>query len=175
MPTPARVALLLALTLPLSALAQDADVAERGDTILQYIWTSEENCSERNAVDSSFAEIAAGASNTLNGKCVRLEGYWRGRGLYADRNALRDLPFDGYLPSSSWRGPTGSEPLWPQGRIGLYARPESFDHAPEDGRKAQAYGVVRTCDVFDGYLMVLGYCHYVGGPILIVSKIELSN
>lgn len=175
MPTPARAAFLLTLILPFSALAQDADVAERGDTILQSAWTSEENCSERNAVDASFAEIAAGASNVLDGRCVRVSGYWRGRGFYADKEALRDLPFDGFVPKSSWDVPQGAEPLPPKERIGLYARPETFEQAPERGRRARAYGVVRTCALFDRYLMVLGYCHYVGGPILIVSKIELPD
>lgn len=170
MPTPARVAILLAFALPVSALAAAAeDVSDRGEAILQSAWTSEEECSERNAVDASFAEIEKETS-TLNGSCVRVSGYWRGRGLYADEEALGRLLGDAYLPPSF-----RDLPVWPQGRIGLYARPEVLARGPERGRRAQAYGIVRSCQFFDGYLMVLGYCHYVGGPILIVSKIEFSD
>lgn len=156
-----RVASLLALAV-LAALPATAQARE-GDFLLN-LWTDEAACSDKNAVSTTFAEVEADAAGEMDGGCVRLDGLWRLNVLYEDRAAVRRIGGD-YATLKGDRSPPG--------RLGLYARPEFYEAAPETPREATVYGVVRTCEhLWKDAVFVAGYCHYVRGPILIVSRID---
>ena len=138
-------------------LAQEAD-ASAGETIIMNAWTNSEDCNRENATELSFSKVAEDA-DVLIGQCVTLAGYWYGRGLFRIENdALRK----GSLFTPGLRGR----------RVGLYANWELVGDPPSKPRWQRFVGRVGRCETqWPGAMMVMGFCHYTGGAILLVSEV----
>lgn len=98
------------------------------------------------------------------GECVTAEGYTRARALFLWR---RDL-FRRY-PSSN--GTSARR------RVGFYGN-ERMLAAVEalDGKRVRATGLVFDCaDIGAPGDLVLGYCHYTGGPIIALTAVERAR
>lgn len=56
-------------------------------------------------------------------------------------------------------------------RIGLYANWEMVGDPPSEPKWQRIVGRVGRCETqWPGAMMVMGFCHYAGGPILLVSE-----
>ena len=92
------------------------------------------------------------------GQCVAVEGYWAGRALFL---SAQDASSDRSNVSRRLR----------KQRVGLYARWDTIGDSPEKPMRITFIGRVGECESqWPGAMMVMGYCHYTGGPILIVSQ-----
>jgi hypothetical protein len=132
-----------------------------GEYVLMFAWTRPEVCNSGNAEAIRFREIMRD-SRSYEGRCIVTNGFWRGRALFRSESA------------GNQRGAfySASQAAF---RIGLYAREEVLDQSPRAPNRARIVGVLRHCDTaFQGYGMVLGYCHSAGGPILLVSNAALN-
>lgn len=144
------------LSMPLALSAQSADPATR-DEFIMNAWSDPSDCNLDNAKQVSFSDLAADASNLL-GECVSVEGYWRGRALFGSKkHAKRSRS----TTTVRLRGQ----------RIGLYAQWDSVGEPPDSPTKTIFAGRVGQCETqWPEAMMVMGYCHYTGGPILLVSE-----
>lgn len=127
------------------------------EDIILRAWSDPEKCSRGNATQLAFGQvIAQGAA--LNGRCVAVEGYWAARALFTrQRDGNRDW-------SDVARALRRS-------RIGIYAREEVLEAAPTRATRYLMVGVVGQCETeWPDAMMVMGYCHYTGGPILKVAE-----
>ncbi|MCJ1962690.1 hypothetical protein [Novosphingobium mangrovi (ex Hu et al. 2023)] len=162
MKAPALFSLVVALifTAP-PVLAQEAD-ASVGEEIIMNAWANSEDCNRDNATELSFSEVAAD-TDVLIGQCVSLAGYWYGRGIFrSEKDALRK----GSLFKPHMLGK----------RIGLYANWEMIGDPPSEPRWQRIVGRVGRCETqWPGAMMVMGFCHYTGGPILLVSEVIFEN
>ncbi|MGN6497626.1 MAG: hypothetical protein ACTHK5_09850 [Tsuneonella sp.] len=136
--------------------AQEAD-GSAGEEIIMNAWTNSKDCNRDNATKLSFSEVAADA-DVLIGQCVSLAGYWYGRGLFRSE---KDAQRKGSLVKPDLRGR----------RIGLYANWELLGDPPREPRWQRFVGKVGRCETqWPRAMMVMGFCHYTGGPILLVSE-----
>jgi hypothetical protein len=142
-------------------LAQEED-ASAGEEIIMNAWTKSEDCNRENATELSFSEVAADA-DVLIGQCVTLAGYWYGRGLFrSEKDALRKGSL--FRPDLLGR------------RVGLYANWELVGDSPSEPRWQRFVGRVGRCETqWPGAMMVMGFCHYTGGAILLVSEAIHDN
>lgn len=150
------------LLLGLLALADAGQAEQRAapvddEEIIMGAWTDPAKCNGDIARPASMPEIMAG--NAIpDGTCVAVEGYWRGRALLA-RKADADDNRSTVAPSHA------------RSRIGLYAKSELFETAPDRSRRYVMIGVLGHCETqWPGAMMVMGYCHYTDGPILLLSQ-----
>jgi hypothetical protein len=94
------------------------------------------------------------------GKCVAVDGYWRQRALFATASDARrrSSPLGDKLRAR---------------RVGIYGTDELLTSAPLTGVAYTAIGIAGQCDTLtDGAIMVMGYCHYIGGPYIAVSEMR---
>ena len=150
-----------ALCLSSSAFAQEEGDAESG-YFIQNAWADPATCNLEDAAPVSFAQLASGDGG-LTGACVVIDGYQMDRALFAD---LRD--------ARSRRAAT-AESL-SRRRVGLYADWTKVGNPPDEPERVRVVGEAGRCETqWPEALMVMGYCHYTGGPILIVSEIYESG
>ncbi len=120
-------------------------------------WTSPEDCNRGNATEASFSTVVADA-DALTGQCVTFAGYWYGRALF---RKVRDARSYGALVKPSLR----------EKRVGLYANWELVGNPPNEPRWYRFVGKVGRCETqWPDAMMIMGFCHYTGGPILLVSE-----
>lgn len=128
------------------------------EDVILGAWSDPAKCNKANAVQLSL-EAVLERGDELNGICIAVEGFWAGRALFgraSHGNSER---------SNSRRSLHGH-------RIGVYARDEVLEHAPQRSKRFTMVGVVGQCETeWPGAMMVLGYCHYTGGPILKVAEV----
>jgi hypothetical protein len=149
------LATLLFVALPVSA--QDED-APKNFEVLMNAWASPDDCNRVNATEVSFSAVAAD-TDALIGQCVTFAGYWEGRAVF--RNA-RDARSNGAQSEPGLRGR----------RVGLYANWELIGDLPTTPRRSRFVGIVGRCETqWPEAMMVMGFCHYTGGPILLVSEL----
>jgi len=139
-----------------SAQAEPTGTSNSDEIILGASLDSAE-CSLETATPISF-EAAANAHSDLDGKCIALSGYWVGRAIFAtskEANSQR--------PNSSRR--------LAQRRVGIYGSERMLAIAPTTAKRYTVSGKVEHCETaWPGAMMVLGYCHYTGGPFVIISE-----
>ena len=147
-----------ALSSPYAISAQDADPAPRDEFIINA-WSDPSDCNIDNAEPVLFSDLASDAQELL-GECVAVEGYWAGRALFKSaKQANMRL-------SNVTRRLSGK-------RVGLYAQWEQFGEPPDHPTPKVIVGRVGQCETqWPSAMMVMGYCHYTGGPILLVSQIR---
>lgn len=127
------------------------------EDIILGAWSDPEKCNRGNATQIAFDQIIARGA-ALNGRCVAVEGYWAARALFTrQRDGNRDR-------SNVARALRRS-------RIGIYAREEALEAAPTRATRYLMIGVVGQCETeWPDAMMVMGYCHYTGGPILKIAE-----
>lgn len=134
-----------------------ADPAGSEDVILGA-WSDPAKCNRANAVRLSFDAVLK-RGDKLNGTCVAVEGFWAGRALFGEASQ------GNARSSNSTRSLHGH-------RIGIYARDQILEHAPQRAARYTIVGIVGQCETeWPGAMMVLGYCHYTGGPFLKASEV----
>ena len=147
---------LAALAFSPTLFAQEADRSADGEFIMNA-WSDPADCNHSNAKRVAFSVIAAGEEDLL-GECVAVEGYWLGRALF---HSARE--------AKATRSNT-TERL-PGNRVGIYAQWERVGELPDKPTKTLFVGRLGQCETqWPGAIMVMGYCHYTGGPILLVSE-----
>ncbi|MDC0887234.1 hypothetical protein OAS19_05540 [Altererythrobacter sp.] len=154
----AYLACVSALSLPFAISAQDADPAPR-DEFIMNAWSDPLDCNINNAKPVLFSDLATDVQELL-GECVAVEGYWTGRALFKSaKQANMRL-------SNVTRRLNGK-------RVGLYAQWEQVGEPPDEPTLKVIVGRVGQCETqWPGAMMVMGYCHYTGGPILLVSQVR---
>ncbi len=95
------------------------------------------------------------------GSCVSTEGYVKARALFFRKSDLRRK-----YPSSN-RASAGR-------RIGLYGGEDMLRAASQlDAKSVRVTGIVYSCaDLGEPGDLVLGYCHYSGGPFIGLTDIR---
>lgn len=94
------------------------------------------------------------------GRCIAIDGYWHGRALFASRkDALRP-----YAQSNDALN---------KRRVGLYGTKELLSSAPRAPLAYTAVGIAGECEALgEGAIMVMGYCHYTGGPYIALAEMR---
>jgi hypothetical protein len=145
-----------AVSLPIVPSAQDSDHTPR-DEFIMNAWAEPSDCNFKNAKSVAFSDLASDAGKRL-GQCVAVEGFWQGRALFrsARHAKIRRSNTNGRLRRK---------------RIGLYANWEKIGEPPDQPARSVFVGRVGRCETqWPDAMMVLGYCHYTGGSILLVSQ-----
>lgn len=95
------------------------------------------------------------------GKCVSTEGYLKSRALFFRKSDLRRRH-----PSSNRASASR--------RIGLYGGNDLLRTAAElDAKRVRVTGIVFSCaDLGEPGDLVLGYCHYSGGPFIALTAVR---
>jgi hypothetical protein len=145
-----------------TAFAQD-EQEPADDTIIINAWSDPESCNIGIATRISFEDLASG-DQIETGSCVVVEGIQSDRALF---RTSRDARSKKSTSSDRLRGR----------RIGLYANWEAVGDPFAEPRRIRVVGLAGDCSTqWPGAMMVMGYCHYTGGPILLVSEMtELSG
>ena len=147
-----------ALSLPLTLAAQDAAPAPQ-DVFIMNAWSDPDECNFENAKRVLFADLVADA-DSFSEDCVAVEGYWRERALFSSQKHAK------IRRSSTSKRLRGK-------RIGLYAQWELVGDPPQRPKRSIFVGRVGQCETqWPEAMMVMGYCHYTGGPILLVSQVQ---
>ncbi|PNQ77982.1 hypothetical protein BA950_02995 [Erythrobacter sp. SAORIC-644] len=139
---------------PVSAQEEDGPT---GGEFIMNAWSSAEDCNRSNASAVSLSAVAADP-DALIGQCVTFAGYWYGRALFRNENDARS---DGALVKRSLR----------RKRVGLYANWDLIGDPPSEPRWQRFVGKVGRCETqWPEAMMVMGFCHYAEGAILLVSE-----
>ncbi|MFY7925647.1 MAG: hypothetical protein ACOVN5_07540 [Aquidulcibacter sp.] len=153
----------LALFASVAALSGQAaqpaqtEAEPEGEIVIMGAWIDPAQCNLAKAKPVTIAELAANADQ-LKGQCVELEGYWRQNALFRSSRDARQS------------GSTAIQRLSHK-RIGLYWNRSLIGEPPEKPVRAVVVGRVGTCKTqWPGAVMVMGYCHYTDGPILVMSE-----
>ncbi len=150
------LACLAAVSIPLSVSGQDTNLSPNDDVIMNA-WSNLSDCNLANAKRVSFSDFGADAGKLL-GECVAVEGYWHGRALF------------GSIRQANMRRSAAAARLR-KSRIGLYAQWEKVGEPPNTPARTIFVGRVGQCETqWPDAMMVMGYCHYTGGRILLVSE-----
>src|SRR5689334_24428583 len=139
----------LSVTAASSAIvARSPDAPASEEVWISNLSANPATCNLRVAKKVSFANIVGDPQSWL-GKCVAVEGYWKGRTLFVSK------------PAASARNASA---LGDQ--LGLYGRDVLLDAEPKHARAYTAVGMMGDCKrLWDASVMVLGYCHYrLSGP-----------
>lgn len=139
-----------------AAMAQVTD--DSGEGIIMGAWSNPADCNRASASRIKYRELLR-RQKVLNGSCVAVEGYWQARALFEN---ARDAQAQGSNFARHLRS----------NRIGIYARDDLMEAAPIRPQRYLVVGRVGECETqWPGAMMVMGYCHYTGGPILVVSEV----
>ena len=145
-----------AVLMPIVPSAQDSDHTPR-DEFIMNAWAEPSDCIFEKAKNVAFSDLASDAGE-LVGECVAVEGFWQGRALF--RSAWH----------AKMRRSNTNEQLRRK-RIGLYAQWEKIGEPSDQPARSVFVGIVGRCETqWPDAMMVLGYCHYTGGSILLVSQ-----
>ena len=94
------------------------------------------------------------------GRCVAVDGYWQGRALFGRPRDARSR----YAQSNR---------ALRKRRVGIYGTDELMRTTPHAAAAYTAAGIVGDCEaLWAGALMVMGYCHYTGGPYIAVAEMR---
>lgn len=152
----ASVAGVAAILAASSATAQTANETPLEEIIINA-WSNPEDCNLAVAKRVPFSVLTADVEG-LVGKCVAVEGYWSGRALFGSAREARTRLSN---TTERLRGK----------RIGIYAHWESIGEPPDRPTRMMFVGRVGQCETqWPGAMMVMGYCHYTGGSILLVAE-----
>jgi hypothetical protein len=149
----------LSMLVSASAAAQSSQPTPKAgsEDIILGAWSDPARCNAKNAKPFTFDEVVR-SGPALNGRCVAVEGFWARRALFG-RAAHADRRKSNVLPALEHK------------RIGIYAREEILEHAPQRATRYTIVGIVGQCETeWPDATMVMGYCHYTGGPIIKVAK-----
>lgn len=135
------------------------DPVKEHQIILSYA-PAAESCLPEAAQFFDLSELLADIDDHY-GKCVSTEGYVKARALFFRKSDLRRK-----YPSSN-RASAGR-------RIGLYGGEDLMRATSQlEARRVHVTGIVYSCaDLGEPGDLVLGYCHYSGGPFIGLTSIR---
>jgi hypothetical protein len=137
--------------------AQDGKDADSGDEFITSAWADPAVCNRNTARRVTVSDVTEGRP-IRDGTCVAIEGYWRRRAIYASK-ADADGKGADFGKGATWR------------RVGLYGKFEMLEAAPEKAQPYLLVGVLSRCRTLAaGATMIMGYCHFSDGPILLLSQ-----
>lgn len=142
------------------AAKADAD-ASAGDMQIIYALTPPATeCGQENTEIVALKVLLKDDGGRV-GKCVATEGYTTQRALFMNR---RDL----FMKRASSNGTSAHR------RIGFYGSDEMMGALADlDGKRVRVTGLLFDCaDIGAPGDLVLGYCHYSGGPIIALTAVE---
>jgi hypothetical protein len=129
------------------------------DSIIMWVAARLDTCNIKSARKVSL-EAFVRKPDQWAGKCIAVRGYWYGRALFQS-------------PADARQKPSQSSDELDGQRVGIYGREEVLKSAPKHSRLFTAVGVANTCErLSEGAIMVMGYCHYTGGPIIVVAEMR---
>jgi hypothetical protein len=148
------------MTALVAAFGVDA-AAEPGDMQIIYTLTPPAKACRPENTEAVPLKILVKDEGGRAGKCVVTEGYTTQRALFMNR---RDL----FLKRASSNGTSARR------RIGFYGDEAMMKSVYElDGKRIRATGLLFDCaDIGAPGDLVLGYCHYSGGPIIALTAVE---
>ncbi|HEY0012345.1 MAG TPA: hypothetical protein VGB79_05775 [Allosphingosinicella sp.] len=118
-----------------------------------------ERCNLALATRTSLRALIA-EPQRWEGKCVAVDGYWRHRALFATARDARRR----YAQSSERSSGR---------RVGIYGTQALLASAPGTPAAYTAIGIAGQCDTLaEGAMMVMGYCHYTGGPYIAIAEMR---
>jgi hypothetical protein len=143
---------------PLIAQQNEAPATDSGgEDIIMGASLDPATCNVDNATPLTFDE-AVSNPDLSNEQCVKIDGFWSGRALFlsaADANSK--------LSNVSKRLAAR--------RVGIYGSERLLTLAPERAKRYTLVGQLHRCETaWPGAMIVMGYCHYTGGPFLIASQ-----
>ena len=118
-------------------------------------------CTAANSKSIKLQDLLADTS-VHGGTCVKTSGYISGRALF-------------YRKGDTRREYASSNEKSKKRRLGIYAKDEVWNRADElENRKVTVIGMIGDCSEFyaEDYMMVFGYCHQSGGPIIGLTSID---
>lgn len=135
------------------------DPAQGHQIILSYA-PAAESCPPEAAQVIGLNELLADIDDHF-GKCVSTEGYVKARALFFKKSDLRRK-----YPSSNRASAAR--------RIGLYGGEDLLRAAAQlEAQRVRVTGIVYSCaDLGEPGDLVLGYCHYSGGPFIGLTAIR---
>lgn len=117
-----------------------------------------ENCNLKLATKVDLLTLAKEPQNWA-GRCVAVDGYWHFRALFASPRDARN-----YSQSNDELSAR---------RVGIYGTEELLSSAPRKPAAYTAVGIAGQCETLgEGAIMVMGYCHYTGGPYIAVAEMR---
>jgi len=141
-----------------AADVQDGNDADSGDEFVMSAWADPAMCNRNTARRITVSDVTQGRP-IRDGTCVAIEGYWRANALYA-RKADANGKGAGIGKHATRR------------RVGLYGKFEMLEVAPEKARPYLLVGTLSRCKTLAaGAMMIMGYCHFSDGPILLLSEV----
>jgi hypothetical protein len=155
----ARLIGLCAMALAGPSMAQSTEGSD-GETIISNIWIRPGKCNLGTAAKVDLAALAREPASWV-GKCVAVSGFWYHRALYLTKEEARSA----YVASQpERRGPV----------VGIYTSDEISASAPKSPRRFTAVGMAGECGrLWQGSIMVMGYCHYyMDAPYIAVAEMH---
>ncbi len=143
---------------------QDADT--QADAATPYVlfgrWPAVADCNPAIAASVDLADLLRDPAQ-WHDKCVAVKGYFYQRALFID-------PDDTTLPHAAMNRASASA------RAGIYARDDVMDalYYRDQPAYVEVIGKAWDCRDLQGpdVVMVMGYCHYTGGPILSLTSFK---
>ena len=150
--------ILLGLPAPLIAQQNEAPATDSAsEEIIMGASLDPATCNAENATPLTF-DKAVSNTETSKQKCVKIDGFWSVRALF-----FSAADADSKLSNVSKRLAAR--------RLGIYGSEGLLAAAPERGKPYTLVGQLHRCETaWPSAMMVLGYCHYTGGPFLIASQ-----
>ena len=155
------IAFLAACASHASAVAQQPEADQDNLVVIYGMWPTDGDCTHANTTAVTLADLLQD-KRTYADRCVSTVGWLDGRALLLDRD-------DTSRPYSNSNATAGSR------RIGLYG-PQTIMQKLSDAQSARVrvVGKLWDCEKLHGsnVIMVMGYCHYTGGPIIGLSQLH---
>lgn len=133
------------------------DTAPHGG-ILSSMEVSGESCDALSAKPMELKHLLKQPEAHI-GECVTTVGYYESRALFLRKRDTKT------------KFPTQNDKV-ARHRIGLYGSEQKLVRLEAaDNQKASVTGLISDCStLYANFIMVMGYCHYTDGPILILSN-----
>lgn len=139
--------------------APPADAQQEEPYVVMWVAARPESCNLAAATTASFEELVTDPER-WEGKCVAVGGFWQEQALFAIARDAR-------------RGHAQSTNALSGRRVGIYGTEELLASAPRTPVAYTAVGIAGQCDsLAEGAIMVMGYCHYTGGPYIAVAEMH---
>ena len=156
------VGLSVSLDLCAPAFGQETPPEEDAPAVVIYgKWPAADACTPENTTAVRLADLLTNAQPYAD-RCISTVGWISGYALFLDPGDA-DLPHSVSNPASSGR------------RAGLYGSEATMERVwALTTPRARVVGKLWDCVDLDGpnVLMVMGYCHYTGGPFIGVVSID---
>lgn len=148
------------LSIAQHASAQNAAPNEN-PVFIMNAWSTPEKCNAGNAIEVRLRYAIAHQSEFL-GKCIKTKGYYYGRALFLNLEDM-EVTYPSLNRSVASR------------RVGILAKVEHLDDLIDNNldHKVEFIGEFTTCAQIAtnlGGFFMGSYCHYTGGPTILVAS-----